>query len=504
MNKVSNILPKAVRFHDSRVAREDTAVWLRSPRYTAMRKKATKPLAPYFAAVRKDARFAAPRLATAIRKATATEVDANANSRLLYLPLERHIRHMYWDARWARLPGLEFWQSESTSAHLALSDPSKVACYPTRADAARRREVVMGAGKFFYAVLEPSPPHVVQKATEQFLALQKPMTVFFVDNDAPNIQEDELEEGWVMGYSNPRGFSSCMSGFSDGWKHPARFYAYPGNGLSLAYMTHDNTRFGEVVARSICNKEKGTYVRVYGDGRLARALENQFGLECHAEATLDNVKCRAREANGRLLAPYLDGGMSIEWNGNTDFCTVVGYGGDYTAQNTDGFAEDENSSCCDDCGERCSEDDVAYSEYHERSICSGCRDRNYTYAYTSVHNEDWIEDDQVIKVDGTPYLNEAEVLSAHGYVFSDYDEKYIHMDDAVYLEYLDDYVDADNVVELDISYGADKYALSDDTKEIALDGETLIVHITYDGPEDDEEEDEGAVSAPENIAALAA
>lgn len=504
MNKVSNILPKAVRFYDSRVAREDTATWLRSPQYKARRKKVTKPLAPYFAALRKDARFAAPRLAAAVLKAAATELDASANSRLLFLPLERHISHMYWDNTWNRLPGLEFWQGESTSAHPALSDPSKVACYPTRADAARRREVVMGAGKFFYAVLEPSPPHVIQLATEQFLAMQKPLTVFFVDNDDPNVDKDELEEEWVRGYSNPRGFSSCMVGFCDSWRHPARFYAYPGNGLSLAYMTHNNTRFGEVVARSICNKTKGTYVRVYGDGRLAHALENQFGLECHAEATLDNVKCRAREADGMLLAPYIDGGMRIRWNGSTDFCTVVKCGGEYAAQNTDGFADDEEGSYCNDCDERCSDDDTTYSEHHDRTICSACRERSYTYAYVSRHCQDWVEDDLVIHLGGEAFLEDTDVLSAHNYVFSNYDEEYIHTDDAVYLEYMDDYVDIDNVVKLDLAYESDTHALDEDTKEIVLDGKTLTVHNDYDGPEDDEEKDEDEVSAPETIAALAA
>ena len=103
---------------------------------------------------------------------------ARLDQRFALVPLVRAVG-LEFDARyfreiavreWPREP--EFFSSEvyrATAAHRAKSDPTKVACYPTRADARRGREVVMSAGKFFAAVYPSWTPAQVQERAEDTL-----------------------------------------------------------------------------------------------------------------------------------------------------------------------------------------------------------------------------------------------------------------------------------------------------------------------------------------------
>lgn len=491
MDKVISIPARDVRFTD---AREDRYFAYPETRKNKTLRKTIRQVAKkystLYAQLRKDARFAAPKLAAAL--------DADRNVHGSYMvsvtcrrPLCAHTKDFVWQQEWAEVEGLRYWQQTTTMAHSSLNDPTRIACYPTRADAARKREVVMTPGKFYAAIHDSAQAHSVQAFAEAYIASKAPIQVHYIDNDAGDYDEDELQDAWMQAYRNPRGFTSCMSDFSATKNHPARFYARPNNGLSLAYLTYDGNREGQVVARSIVNRKAGAYVRCYGDARLARALETS-GLEACAFSALNGVQCNARGSNGNLVAPYLDGDLEIQWDGSASHCNIT-ISGNYQAQETSGYASGGGGATCDECEERVGEDDITYSAYHDSHICDECREQNYTTAWINRREESLVRDGEVIHLNGTAYLDDSEVLSAHGFVWSEREQDWLQEDDAVYLEYLSDYVAEGNTVKLDIDFGSDSYALDGDTKEIELNGETLCVHEDYDGPEDvDDDEEEPA------------
>jgi hypothetical protein len=436
-----------------------------------VRRGVAKACAAEFKAVREDKRFALPALMTKVHAAGYSRDDVPVKMRGAF-PSHEIDDHdaIPCDAR------------RYAYAHPAKCDPAKIACYPTRADAARNREVVMSAGRFFAACYPSYSPRDVQAYAEAYANAQKPPVLHFADD----------AEAWCNVYASQRGFSSCMGGKwdRDSSTNPVRFYVYPKNGLRLAYLTHNGKPDGETVARSIINDKRKKYVRVYGDARLHGVLQS-LGYDEDAEGALDGVKCAARtNRHGELIAPYVDGSnRRAQWDGERDYCTIAD-DGNFDIQNTDGTAtgdcDDENMMTCDHCGDQAHEDEVYYSEHHEISICAHCSQRHYTSAIIDrCGNRDLIRDDCVITIGNETYLDDPEVLSKCGFILT-YDSEWITEDSAVYLEYLGEYVDCDECTRLDVATPeGDNHALCDDTIEITLNGDTLRVHRDYDGDTDE-------------------
>lgn len=487
MDKVTRIPPKHERFADTRTDRYVDIPHHRRSHRDAIRGVAKRNSALY-KNLRKDARFAAPRLAMALQ--VEEGVVSYISMYVCRRPLLKHVESFNWKyGEWEEVGGLPYQVQQMTAAHPSMNSPARIACYPTRADAERGREIVMTPGKFYAAVHDEVEASRVQMFAETYLASKAPLNIFFVDNQAEGCDADELGDEWERRYRYPHGFTSCMSDFSSGDCHPARFYARPGNGLSLAFITTDGTPDGGVVARTIVHQERKVYVRCYGDARLARGLEAR-GIHVD-DSALKGVKCNAHTDNSSLVAPYLDGEMEIKWDGIKSYCTVV-ESGNYYAQETSGYATDKNRTRCDECDDPTDEDEITYSEHHDRHICDSCREASYTMAYTSRTSQSLVRDEETITINDEHYLDDSDVLSAHGYSWSDDEQQYLHEDDSVYLGYLSDYVSMDNATKLDINYQGDEYARDADVRDIELEGETMTVHENYSGPEDATDDEEPA------------
>lgn len=400
--------------------------------------------------------------------------------------LDKHKRYMRLGPTWRGGASINGDEIAFAAAHVALVDPTKVACYPSRADAERRREVVMSAGKFFTATRSTTHTDAqIKDLAEAHIAAEMPTKVFFVDNSKFD-DADELGNEWVRVYRNPRGFSSCMGSFDDTPLHPARFYALPGNGLSLAYITHNNKPRGAITARAICNLEAKAYVRNYGDARLATALESQYKLEHDPEAALNNVDCRIINRRGyAFVAPYVDGEMSAYWDGSTDYCTLTtDEDAPYYLQETEGFATKRGCEC-DSCEERADNDELQFSRHHDQHLCEFCRQEHYHYAIAR-DGYDWIEKDQTVEINEEYYLDDTDFLESRGFVFSNYSNEWMRERDAVFIESSNQYVFKDDAVRLDILHGEDEYALEENSRIIQLHGKILRVHVEYSGEEDKE------------------
>jgi hypothetical protein len=459
------MLSKYERFKDLRVSRFRGYEYVRRGKYRDERRIMARACAKEFKAAREDRRFALCELAAALDKHGITSFPA-----AFLAPIVAH--------DWPEHAAIPRRAWTLTRAHPSVSDPSKIACYPTRKDAERGREIVMSPGRFFAAAFPDWQPSEVQACAETYAQHAAPIKVHFA-KDA---------DDWCRVYSSARGFTSCMAGKwdCDDEENPIRFYAHPDNDLELAYLTHNGRANGETVARAIVNTEKLKYVRVYGDARLARALHD-MGYSHDSFGALNKQKCNAREnGNGDLIAPYLDGVGTVSWDGRRDWCRIDDCG-DWDAQETDGTASNGNCAHCGDCGDRTHEDDMQYSEYEEVSVCSHCLAANFTLAIVGgsrrYPERDYVRDRNVINVGDESYVQDA--ADNFGLVL-DADGEWQDADDCYFLEYLGEYVHADECIALDVpTDDGDDNARECDTIVIVLNGEKLRVHEDYNGPTDE-------------------
>src|SRR5690606_28964592 len=143
--------------------------------------------------------------------------------------------------------------------------------------------------------------------------------------------------------------------------------------------------------------------------------------------------------------PYLDGGMCISWDGG-DTCTMDA-NGDIDGDSTEGVVG--VTSSCYECGEVYDEDDLLYSEYHVRYLCSGCVEEYYVYAATGRHTRDYVTRDDAVYVGDEWYLDDPELLEMLGCVL-DVNDIYQPKDECVFLRYAEGYARIDETVELDV------------------------------------------------------
>jgi hypothetical protein len=433
----------------------------------------SKDFSKFFKAMREDKRFAAFEFADALKK-------AGRSFQWRYVAQYESVMH----GRFMHDGSIDSIAYSLAAAHPALSDKTKIACYPTRADAARGREVVMSAGKFFAAIYPSATNTETQRRAEAYVMHHAPLALFFA----------KTGDEWARVYCRPRGFTSCMGNAHSGWKssdlhHPVRLYAHPENDLSLAYITHNGKPDGDTVARAIVNTKKMTHSRVYGDARLVSALHD-LGYSDDWDATVKGQVCNAYVHDGSLVAPYIDGNYtSVNWDGHSDTCTIARHG-DYECQETSGFASGQDRSECEECGDSYnSEEEGAYSEHHGISVCEHCANTVFVTAYTGRRSHDLVRIDDCVEFNGDWYLDDSDVLSLHNIVRT-HDSELADMDDCIYLDYLGEYALTDECVRLHVAHGDDEYALECDTKTITLNGDEKIVHEEYDGKEDEEENEE--------------
>ena len=518
--KVAAIRPQAERFQDARVWRFAKHVpdWMppcstardrffhstASPTAKAYRRRQLAADAGFHVAIadaKADRRFAIFPLMAALHRCFGWLAPRHGGD--LTSPLRGLLLTKYAPA-FAQEGGLDFHEDEKlmdsidweyVRAHPSKSDPVKIACWPTRADARRRREVVMTAGRYFQAA-GVGDAAAVQLRAERYIQSQAPAVVHFA----------ETADEWAWAYAASRGFTSCMSG---DWEagdsnNPVRFYAYPGNGLALAYITDDGDGDdgGDVVGRCIVNRERMLAVRTYGDQRLTHALVSmgfRLGSEVRAypesetqtrmwgepstESALRGVRCRRIERGGRLVGPWVDGHPHGSDHG--DFITIGS--GELDLQCTGGYISNSRVAC-ECCRDRTHEDDMTYVSNGDL-VCEDCLDQHYMYAVVSTsrhgHNYEYVHDDYVVRTtDGVAFADDRELLMDAGYVCDDNGD-WRPEDDCVYLEYLGEYVPIDECTQLDVPHGDDGYARAGDTITVVLHGEELNVHEDYAGPTDE-------------------
>lgn len=270
-----------------------------------------------------------------------------------------------------------------------------------------------------------------------------------------------------MIYHIHRGPQSCMQ--KSDWDvntHPYRAYC-PTLGWGLAVREEG----GDTVGRALVNERSKTYVRTYlkrdsfshSDHELEAWLTQQgYKKDCD----WDGLHLLYIEHRGSFLAPYIDGDIKdvdVAYEGDVQVLNVVEEGA-YRCDQTDGTAQDNDGTTCEDCGERCNTDDgywVGRSE--DRFVCDNCCDNDYTYAYSRNGYQKYIDSSDTAYVNGEHY--DTEYLSDNGIVELDNGD-YEHSDNAVYVESRDAYYHCDDE---DICYDDynNQYEMRSDCVELA-------------------------------------
>jgi len=167
------------------------------------------------------------------------------------------------------------------------------------------------------------------------------------------------------------------------------------------------------------------------------------------------------------LAPYLDGSIKdveVFTRGDAKLLRVA-TGGTYHFESQDGTCtNNEDGEDCADCGDRIGDGD-GYWVYSDESsyVCQSCCNNDYYYAYSRRGNHRYIPNDNVIHVGDEAY--DEEYLSDNSIVRLSRGE-YVHTDNAVYVESVDEYYDCDDEAVCYDDYN-NQYELREDCVDLA-------------------------------------
>lgn len=270
---------------------------------------------------------------------------------------------------------------------------------------------------------------------------------------------------------------SCMQGdFADRTVRPYHVYADSPD-VAIAYLACGNA----IVARSVVSTKDKRIVRAYalaGRQDLCTKLVNELKAIGYTYGSLKGSRLTAREYNGDVTAPYIDGDCyTFDYSGGAYF--TVCPRGDYEARNADGTAEHEGErcsdcedrlvrgegyngrcescaneySCCEDCEEEYRSDEgYCVGRREEKCVCDYCCRNNYTRV-----GDLYLPNDEVVEAcDETKYDKEDDTLrwyedEAHtedcGCIVQDCDGEYHYTEDTKHNELTQDENDNWHVAE---------------------------------------------------------
>ena len=280
------------------------------------------------------------------------------------------------------------------------------------------------------------------------------------------IENDDLD-GWERVYRSPK-IKSCMNDYSYGVTRFETYKCYctsahdlPDNGLRLAYIEDKDIP----VARCIVHEPSKTFVRVYGDDRLLTYLTlagYKMELGWHEGLTLYT------EHYYGWAHPYIDGKLvnaDLHYEGNTGELVLKECGEwelDATQGLLDSEVEFEECPICDH-AEILSEPAVIGGEH--TYVCEGCTTRLVSANFMGEEVECF--ENHVVRVYSSPNIYELyeesqnnlehycivwsgyhDLYMIDDYVWSECEGSYLFSEEAVYLEYRDDYSHESIVVEI--------------------------------------------------------
>lgn len=158
---------------------------------------------------------------------------------------------------------------------------------------------------------------------------------------------------------------------------------YAGPDTAVAFLG-DYTVDEGVYARCVVNEVRKEYIRAYGYTDLIEAALEKVG---YTQGDLDGCRVLYFRRHGEPVMPYLDSAANTCEVSSDDY-VCIGYDLEYTADQTNGGVTCNAGRCtCDECGDRCDEEDMTYVDAADVTVCEHCLRHNFTLAYTGRHQE---------------------------------------------------------------------------------------------------------------------
>jgi hypothetical protein len=235
---------------------------------------------------------------------------------------------------------------------------------------------------------------------------------------------------------------------------------------------------GQTLGRALCNTDDDGnlyWVRSYKrdldnphgyshtDEQLSAWLKGQGYIKYDGYPEGTKLKyIRSRRSDSGFLAPYIDGcNQSVRVH--CDDYLIVDDEGTWECDQTGGSPSDRNGEECEDCGERCAEDDMYWvGRWEDRRVCCSCQDNSYRYGYGANGNQYYIHEDDAEWVEGWDeyvddnYLGDNDIVRLQN-------GSLCHMDDAVEVD--DEWYHCDDERICHDDYN-DCYAMRDDCVEL--------------------------------------
>jgi len=249
--------------------------------------------------------------------------------------------------------------------HVSLKDPSKIAFTQSEEKGQADIQTPMRVGAYLTQYFPHLHGETIKEIIGQHSMLYAPKSLKWAHT------ADEIEHVYING---PR---SCMSKKDHEFNshcHPVRVYG--DTELSVAYLVSDDG-IG-ISARALCWQAKKIYVRIYGDESRLKPLLNDLGYE-RGELYGAKVNAIVCENTGDYIMPYLDGPQRADL---IDGKMVLNDDGEYSCDQTNGLASEENRIECEECGDSVRDDEtreVYYLRHSTRTWCESCRDHHAFY-----------------------------------------------------------------------------------------------------------------------------
>ena len=284
--------------------------------------------------------------------------------------------------------------------HVSVVDSDRVAYWQTGAKMVDGVETRTTVGRYVGRQLGLEVD--LEKLNNEFW-----MLTGVVGDDVNFIENNDLA-GWDRVFSD-RTTRSCMNSPNynlDAWRvwqcYCTAAHGLGDNGLRLAYMESD----GRIAARAIVHEPSKTYIKVYGDDRLAAGLK-ALGYSQTVSWPEGLILWSDKYESG-WIHPYLDGDESCA--SFKDGVWVLDPSGKFNLGFVDGIIDIFSGNCWEcDCR---SNDlfDIVRPTGSMAQVCYDCLENHYV--------EVWDRGESI----------------------------FMHYDDAVYLEYRDNYVFSETVV----------------------------------------------------------
>lgn len=314
------------------------------------------------------------------------------------------------------------------------SDCGGISLYRDVKDHKRGRRTTMKAGRAFRHMFRNATDTSISEVTEAYIEYFTPRSFTF-HSGYKAADFEAAYEGDTAVCRNPRTTqvrknlaTSCMQGVTrDGYSVGE---AYASGDFHIAWLEDDN---GRIAGRVVVGYKEDDCEFISGPvyGVCEQSIDT---LEAYLGAikAVDSDDCgwtgltlSVVGGTESPVVPYLDGDYSGDiLNSTTIRILEEGYG-DFNFSNTDGYTNDTRA--CENCEGECHEDQE-YTTPDGECLCEDCFHQQYTYT----------DDGDLIAIEDAV---DAMFYTKHGRVLSNV----THVDNAVYIEDLDEYWYTDNV-----------------------------------------------------------